>query len=285
MSEGDARIRRRAPWLLRLLTLVVVPAWLFAIFVGAYLIEVWLSPVGGPPARAPGLAFTSVSATVAVLALPALGLFWVWRGRAAARRRMMRAGVALLCVWLLGEAAFFALSEIAAGARQNPGTWADPYFRISEKDRQTYRPSRSGLQLSVIVPQARDLDPRAGAGAQVPVIATAEIGQGSLAGIRVTGDAICDGALDGIAIPEAARGRANPDRLRSLFAGNPKSYRFWMSAKRDWVAMCDPKTARCEAIFLNNGWIADFPLEREALCRAPAMNARFAALVERWKRK
>jgi len=198
---------------------------------------------------------------------------------------MMGAGVALLCVWLLCEVAFFSLSQIAAGARQNPGTWADPYFRISDTDRQTYRPSRSGRQLLVIVPHVSDLDPEAGAGAQVPVIATAEIGQGNLAGIAMTGEAICDGALGAIAVPQAARGRENPARLRNLFAGNPKSHRFWISARRDWVALCDPKTARCEAIFINRGWIADFPLEREALCRAPAMNARFAALVERWRRR
>lgn len=285
MSEEGTRIRRRAPWLLRLLTLIVLPAWAFAIFVGAYLIGIGLGPANGPPATAFGTVFNIVSATVAVLALPALGLFWVWRGRAAGRAGMLRAGVALLCVWLLGEAGFFSLSEIAARSRQNPGTWADPYFSIPPADRQAYRLSRDGRQLAVIVPRAGDLDPQLGAGAQVPVIATAQIGQADLSGIAMTGEAICDGALGAIAVTDAVRRHANPGRLRNLFASDPKSHRFWMSPKRDWAAMCDPETARCEAIFLNSGWIADFPLEHEALCRAPAMNTRFAALVERWRRR
>lgn len=203
---------------------------------------------------------------------------------------MTRRGTVLLCLGLLGVALFI-LWEVGAGSSQSPGiwgpgTWADPYFRMSEQDRQTYRPARQGRQLRVIVPRARDLDSGAtGAGGEVPVIATAEIGAGDLSGIAMTKDEMCGGALRGMQVSAAARGHANPARLRNLFAGDPKSYRFWMSSKRDWVAMCDPKAARCEAVFRNPGWVADFPLEESGLCRAPAMNARFAALVEKWRRK
>jgi hypothetical protein len=289
MDTNAQTARRRVSWRLWPLTVIVVPVWAFAIFTGVYLIQIGLSPANWPPATAIGYVFNMVSATVVVLMLPALGLFWTWygfgRGRAAGRRGMMRAGVALLSVWLVALAAFFAVSEIAAGGRENPGSWADPYFIIPPADRETYRLSRHDRQLSVIVPHAGDLDPQLRAGAQVPLIAIAEIGRADLSGIAMTDEAICDGALRGMVVNAAARGHANSERLRGLLAGNPKAYRLWISAGRDWAAMCDPSQARCEAIFVNAGWVADFPLEREALCRAPAMNTRFAALVERWRRK
>lgn len=194
-----------------------------------------------------------------------------------------RSMVVLLGLGLLGAAALFGLTDVA-GSRRTPGTWTDPYFRIPPQDREAYRLARRGRQLFVILPHAGDLDPKMDAGAQVPVIATAEVGAGDLSGIALTGKEACGGALRGIATPGAGRAKANPGRLRALFARDATYYVFWMSPRRDWAAACDPKEGRCEAVFLNAGWVADFPLDESGLCRAPAMNARFAALVEKWRR-
>jgi hypothetical protein len=175
--------------------------------------------------------------------------------------------------------------RIEAGARANPGNWADRDYKISPRDRRAYGMTRYGRVLTVKLPNPGILFPDAPPNARLPARATAEIGTVTMKGISQTADGDCDGALRGFAFTEETRKpENNPSEFYNLFGWAAGEARYLMSPDRQWIAVCVTHGVACEMLFINKGWISDFLVEKVDMCRAPEMNRRLVALMGKWLR-